>query len=353
MALDVLEAKKKLDSHIRKQRVLMYKPIQVAEILYQYRLDQTNLSPLDVNTYRTPSKRWRDDVTRRLVGRICTSSARFQDNLFEKNAMPPEVISVLAQENNSKHGVVEAYIYFRFLERLSMVAKVAKFLRDQDVDTFRLNELLEIFETEKALKKSIDKVYEIVVYSLFHTVIRYLDVEIELSIKNYDKEMLEDFEEFTQLILGIDSSSQTRKVNASIYRVGVTNAADKGLDMWTNFGPVVQVKHITLSPELAEDISESINADEIVIVCKKAEAEIIQLVLSQLGLSRIKGIVTEAQLIEWYELCFSKYKNQMGQYLLESLRREFGEEFPYTDELPLFLEERGYTKDLLTGIWKP
>lgn len=59
--------KDRLDNFIGKQRVAMYKPIQIAEILYRVRLqkDGMSLETLDnVENYRNPSKRWRDEVTR-------------------------------------------------------------------------------------------------------------------------------------------------------------------------------------------------------------------------------------------------------------------------------------------------
>jgi hypothetical protein len=336
------EAKDRLDKHIKKQRVLMYKPIQIAEILYHHRSELEEIDPSDVNTYRTKSKRWRDQVTRGLVGRVCTSSAKFQDNLFDKNAIPPELITVLAEENKENDGIVESYIYNTFRKRLMLVRKVEEYLVESTVDTFSLGDFLDIFETENALKKSIDKIYEITVYSLFYTIINYLEVEVELKINNQDTELLKDFNEFTRLVIGLDHNVPSKKLDASIYRVGVTNAADKGLDMWTNFGPVVQVKHLTLTEEIAEDITDTVRADEIVIVCKKAEATIIQTVLSQIG-STVQGVITEVQLKEWFELCFNKHKEKMGQYLLESLRREFREEFPSTLAIDPFLQHRGYS----------
>ena len=352
MSYTLKEAKEKLDNHIKKQRVLMYKPIQIAEILYHHRNKLDKIDPSDVNTYRKQSKRWRDDVTRRLVGRVCTSSAKFQDNLFEKNAIPPEIIAVLAKENEENNGIVESYIYHTFRERLMMVRKVEEYLVKSTVDTFSFSEFLNVFESEKALKKSIDKIYEITVYSLFYTIIKYLEVEVKLTINNLDEELIKDFGEFTRLVIGLDPDSPSKSLDANIYRVGVTNAADKGLDMWTNFGPVVQVKHLTLTEEVADDITESIRADEIVIVCKKAEAKVIQSILTQIGFNQIQGIITEDQLKEWYDLCFSKYKDKMGQYLLETLQREFHEEFPSTLNIDPFLKERGYSlENHKEGLW--
>ncbi len=89
------EAKEALDRIIRKGRVHLYKPIQIAEILYysRYKLAAFDIEELD--TYRNASKRWRDAVSIRLVGSKSTSSARFQDNLFDDNAMPPNLLKIL------------------------------------------------------------------------------------------------------------------------------------------------------------------------------------------------------------------------------------------------------------------
>lgn len=59
----MLAEKERLDNFINKQRVAMYKPIQVAEILYRVRTgkDEMSLDKLsNVENYRNPSKRWRD-----------------------------------------------------------------------------------------------------------------------------------------------------------------------------------------------------------------------------------------------------------------------------------------------------
>lgn len=49
-------AKKALDSIIKKSRVHLYKPIQIAEILYHART-QTTIDLSNIETYRTRSKK--------------------------------------------------------------------------------------------------------------------------------------------------------------------------------------------------------------------------------------------------------------------------------------------------------
>ena len=41
--------------------------------------------------------------------------------------------------------------------------------------------------------------------------------------------------------------------------------------MWANFGMAIQIKHLSLTEELAENIVSSVSSDRIVIVCKESE----------------------------------------------------------------------------------
>lgn len=107
------DAQNALNLIIKKSRVHFYKPIQIAEILYRHRI-KNNIDLSCLEDYRNVSKKWRDKITQEFVGRICTSSARFQDNLFETNAMPPELLMMLGDFNKQEKGIVEAHIYKSF-----------------------------------------------------------------------------------------------------------------------------------------------------------------------------------------------------------------------------------------------
>ena len=141
----VLDAKLALDSLVAKSRAHLYKPMQIAEILRKYRLNPEELNPLELETYRTQSKKWRDAVTSKLVGNVSTSSARFQDNLFEENAIPPRILEVLAKENNGKNGAIEAYIYTLFAKRLGSVSNSVNYCLSHDSSNFKLDEFMDSF----------------------------------------------------------------------------------------------------------------------------------------------------------------------------------------------------------------
>ena len=345
--------KQALDTVIRKSRVHLYKPIQIAEILYHHRVDGT-LDLSDLQAYRNISKRWRDEVSNLLVGRHSTSSQKFQDNIFEANAMPPALLMELGEVNKKGKGFVEAYIYKALEARLSSVREIETYIKSSTPEAFSLKELVSFFQTTPGLRRSIDKMYEILVYALFATIVRAHQAEVTLEIKNKDVEILKDFERFIKMVLGIDSKQTRLILPAALYRVGVTNAADRGLDIWANFGPAIQVKHLTLTMELMEDIVDSVTADRIVIVCLDTERESIEALLLQVGWGeRIQGIITINDLDDWYKLCLSKkYRDNLGKNLLKDVQREFDAEFPSSKGIKPFVESRGYDKVVLPSDWQ-
>jgi type II restriction enzyme len=347
------EPKEALDSIIRKSRVHFYKPIQIAEILYHHRIER-KLDLTDPESYRNISKRWRDEVSLRLVGRKSTSSQKYQDNVFEANAMPPKLMGRLGEMNVDEHGFVEAYIYKALEKRLNSVYEVEKYVKSSTADTFSLRELVALFQKSPGLRRSVDKIYEIAVYALFATIVRALKAQITIEIGNGDKEILKDFAQFISMVLGIGPKKTKLVLPAALYRVGVTNAADRGLDMWANFGAAIQVKHLTLTPEIAEGISDGITADRIIVVCFDSEKKLIETLLAQVGMGgRIQAIITISDLDEWYELCLGKkYRKELGGTLLADLGREFEAEFPSSEAIKPFLKERKYDKIAVPEGWE-
>lgn len=339
------DAKRALDTVIEKSRVHLYKPIQVAEILYRDRIyKDIDLSNLE--DYRTQSKKWRDAVTIPLVGRKCTSSARFQDDLFHENATPPSVLVVLGKENRRTNGAVEAYIYNHFTNKHIQLSNALDYCLNASVETFYVKIFIDSFWNEAGLKRSLDKIYEIIVYALFSTLVEALHLEVEITVKEEEYPLLKEFEDFSQKVMCLDSSTPQYIQEAKVYRVGVTNAADRGLDMYSNWGPAIQIKHLSLDVTLAENIVNSVSSDKVVIVCKDAEKDIIISLLSQIGWrAHIQSIITENDLINWYEKALrGKYATKVGEKLLFCLAQEIAEEFPSVDNTPDIIKSRHYEK---------
>lgn len=350
--ISIEKAKESLDKVIEKGRIHLYKPIQIAEILYRDRVYK-DIQLSNLEDYRNPSKKWRDTITIALVGRKCTSSARFQDDLFNENAIPPSVLVSLGKENRRKEGVVEAYIYGQFTNRHAQLHKALFYCTNSTPDTFQVKDFIDSFWHEPGLKRSIDKIYEIIVYALFSTLIEALCLKIEITVKKEAYPLLLEFEDFSEKVMCIKPSNPQYCQKAKVYRAGVTNAADRGLDMYSNWGPAIQVKHLSLDTTLAEEIVNSVSSDNIIIVCKDAEKEVILSLLSQIGWrNRIQSIVTESNLIEWYEKALrGKYASTLAQPLLDCLAQEITEEFPSVDMIPEIIQNRHYEQITCDGLW--
>lgn len=347
-----IDAKNALDKIISKSRVHFYKPIQIAEILYKIRTEK-NTNPLNLEEYRNESKKWRDEITIQLLGRKCTSSARFQDDLFNENAIPPKILKILSDENLKTSGAVEAYIYKKFTGNHNQLENALNYCKNSTKENFSVEKFINSFWNEPGLRRSIDKIYEIVVYALFSVLSELLQVKIEISIEEKNFYILSEFEDFSKKVMNLDILNPIYIQDAKIFRVGVANAADRGLDMYSNFGVAIQIKHLSLDENLAEDIVGNISSDKIIIVCKDVEQKIILSLLNQIGWkSKIQSIVTEKNLIDWYEKALrGKFSKIIGNKLIENLCNEIEEEFPAVAELPEILSSRHYEK-ISDSFWK-
>jgi len=193
--MDIVTAKKALDKIIDKARVHLYKPIQVAEILHRERVFK-DIDTLRMETYRTASRKWRDHICIDFLGRTSTSSARYQDDVFNDNATPPQVLKRLSSENIKKNGIVEAYIYRKFMSRLSQMSAGLIYCQENFGESFLLSDFLDIFWREPGLKRSIDKIYEIVVYSLFSSLVDAAGIYINVGFDINKISILKDFDSF-------------------------------------------------------------------------------------------------------------------------------------------------------------
>lgn len=225
-----------------------------------------------------------------------------------------------------------------------------------DYKKFSLEDFINSFESQPGLKRSLDKIYEIIVYSLFQSILDSLELKVKLEINNKKIEILKYFGDFTDMVLGLNENNLYVESIARVNRVGVTNACDRGLDMWSNFGVAVQIKHLSLTEEIAEGIVSTISGDRVVIVCKHAEKEMISSLLVQIGWkSKIQSIVTEKDLITWYELAINgKYSNIIGKKTIAYMKNEIEAEFPSTDsqEKLDFYTERKYQTKITSQPWE-
>lgn len=349
--MNLSDAKKSLDRVIVKSRVHLYKPIQVAEILYRKRVVNPSMNLNDVESYRNDSKHWRNVISMELIGRKSTSSAKFQDALFGE--FTPEMLDVIAKENDRTKGGVEAYIYRQVMSKRSITQDVMDYCLKATPDGFYVDHLIKLFWDEPGLKRSLDKIYEIVVYALFITIINALELKIALTSNPNKKAIIGEFEDFTNAVMKIDLRKTVYEHSAKVFRVGVTNAADRGIDMYANWGPAIQIKHLALDESMAENIVDSVTSDRIIIVCRKIEQPVLLSLLTQIGWkSRIQSVITEEQLVGWYEkACRGKHSGILGKKLMGTLVEEMEKEFPSSGGLSETIRKRHYERVKLFPPW--
>lgn len=88
-----------------------------------------------------------------------------------------------------------------------------------------------------------------------------MDMEVEVSVSSSKIGILSEFRDFAKKVMCLDMNVCKHKERARVYRVGVTNAADRGLDMYSNWELAIQIKHLSLDIELAKEIVASIDSD--------------------------------------------------------------------------------------------
>ena len=336
--MEIKQAKEKLDHVIAIGRVEMYKPIQVAETLRMANASKLiNLS--DVESYRTKSRRWRDNVTDALFSKSSTSSARFQDDLWNPSAVPPEAMVALGNANSSNH-VVEAYIYSFIVEKNRELVTARSTVSNLN-SKGQVENLLAAFDIQ-TLKSSADRLYEILATAVFKT---------ELSQTSYT--------------ISIDGPKPTKHQNSidalvdlvfhfpmplEVDRLGHTNAADAGLDIWTNFGVAVNVKRLPLNIALLDKIVKDTPIGSLHIVCLKVEPAALAK-LGQLKKAGLKiSVTTLKDLLNSVETLTS---NKLSLKLfVDTLTKSFDQEFPMAKTLGDFIKSRDYFSTPLTGLWQ-
>ncbi|GHT19676.1 type II restriction endonuclease HaeII [Planctomycetales bacterium] len=331
----------------------MYKPIAIAEVLFRHRTEGLRID--DLNSYRRQSYEWMRDVIWKLHRKTTQLNSRYWDQLFDDTVLPPEQLRELADYNQEHNGLVEVYIYAHVQGKYSAFTELRKKLTTMPLDLFSLDTFLGFFEDNAKYRGSIDKAYEIVVYALFNAIVQELKVKITLSVDNAVTPILQEFEDFARLVLGIDTQHLSIEKPARLFRVGTANANDAGLDMWANFGPAVQVKHISLQPSQTVDICNNVRADQLVVVCKTNDAKTIQTVIEQMGLAeKLRGIITKSDLETWYDKCFQpQYCETLGRNVIDSIVDEMKLEFPLavSESFETFFDERNYDYGVLNEDW--
>jgi len=336
--VNINEAKQKLDHVISISRVEMYKPIQVAEVLVNARISKgVNLSR--VETYRTQSRHWRDAVTLELFNKRSTSSARFQDDLWNESAVPPAAMTALGLANSTSK-IVEAYIYHFVADKNKDIAAARTNLSELRTAD-ELEEVLEAFASSE-LTSSADRLFEILASAVF---------KCELNQSGYTIQV--DRSPRSNLATSVDSLVDlvsSEPMPLQVGRLGHTNAADGGLDIWTNFGVVVSVKRRTLTTSLLEQILQDTTIGALHIVCLDVEPQANSTLRKLKSQGREISVTLTADLLNSVQRLLAAPETRTA--FIGDLIQSFDKEFPMAQTLSHFLETRGYPAVTLSGIWR-
>ena len=324
--MNLASARDKLDHVIQLSRVEMYKPIQIAETLREFSLNES-INPGKLETYRNLSRDLRNRVTLELIGKVSTSSMRFQDDLWNASAMPPEALTALASANSNHR--VEEYIYQHVYAKSSQMIEIRKVL--DDVKTLSDVENIFALFNSPGLRSSADRLFEVFALSVLQTQIEKSDFTFSLKGNSTS-------------ISGVTgkkliSIAEGQGNDLELAKMGHTNAADAGLDIWTNFGVVVSVKNYNLDEDLFIKVLSDTPVGLLVVICETV-AKNVERDLLKLSNSRPVVLITRKELFEDAGRLLNHADHSL--VFVNKLISFYDKEFPLTVTLENFMKKRNY-----------
>jgi type II restriction enzyme len=305
----------------------MYKPIQIAELLREFKRNPS-LDPMNLESYRNLSKELRNRVTIQLFGKVSTSSMRFQDDLWNESAVPPSALASLSQANLNG-SIVEQYIYQHVYSKNAQLIKIRKILNDID-SLEKVENLFDSFDSP-GLRTSADRLYEVFVLSVLQTNLEASKFEIAILGKSS-----EISGNATRRIIEAAQGEQSR---LKLAKLGHTNAADAGLDIWSNFGVVISVKNYDLDADLFRSVLADTPIGTLIIVCETVNSD---LIVNYSTISKGRRVVFITQHDLMVDLKDIISDREMSNIFQKRFVSFFDSEFPLTATLENFMKERKY-----------
>jgi hypothetical protein len=155
------------------------------------------------------------------------------------------------------------------------------------------------------------------------------EVGVELDCKT--KRLAKDFRLIQNFFLRLDKD--TIEFSPSDYfHLSATRSKNGERKRLPSIETAIRIKYIAIDNDTVPANSHSMTNEKMIIVCKDAEKAVIKHLTILFGLEeRIRGIIPEHTLFEWYHKCTSpQYMNSMGKPVIETLNKRFKKEFSST-----------------------
>jgi hypothetical protein len=319
-------ALQQLDRVIALSRVEMYKPIQIAEILREYTKNKS-FSPASLETYRSLSRDLRNKVTLELIGKVSTSSMRYQDDVWNPSALPPAAVTTLA--NFNCHHEVDEYIYQHVYAKSLQMIEIRKIL-DGIKSSEDVRSIFRLFDTP-GLRSSADRLFEVFALAVLQTQIEKSNFTFILS---GDSKTIAGLTGKKLISLAEGEGNQLK-----LAKMGHTNAADAGLDIWTNFGVVVSVKNYFLSLDLFQSVLDDTPVGLLVIICESTNS-LVERELEKVAHEREVVLITSEELLNDVEILLRD--SVLSNVFIGKLKSFYDKEFPLALTLETFMKKRKY-----------
>ena len=214
---------------------------------------------------------------------------------------------------------------------MSVSKKMRRNLTKLNTASFNLLVFLDYCRKDDRLNKNIDKIYEIVVCAFFETLLEYLNTQVRAKLDLETKKLLKDFGLIQNFFLSLDKNT-FQFAPIEYFHLSKTSRKNEVPKEIPNFETTLKFKYITLDKHTVPANTSNLTNEKMIIVCKDAEKDTIKNLTIQFGImERIRGIIPENTLVEWYHKCIGrKYINSMGKTLMETLNKKFKKEFPLT-----------------------
>lgn len=337
------QAKAELDRMLDNGHGKNFKPVRTAEIMFHHRTDPSMLNLADYESYRCLSKRWGDEVSQLLIGARSCSNAAWQSNLFSR-AETPDVLVVLGPENRRRNGIIEAHIYRRLMTMQTAIAEVVAELARPCKAAFSLSQLLRRCRKEPALRRVMQRVFEIAAYAVLDVFVEGLGVVVNVQVPSERLALLDHDDEFIAKVLGSPRSRLPVRQAGQIARVGLVNAADGGMDVCSNFAFGAQVKHAVVGGAQVRAFLGRSDSPAQTLICRSAAIEHDDDATARAAATRV---ISEADLIAWSDLIArGRFGPIAAQVLRAKIAGELRREFPgcQPGRFAEFMCSRGYDK---------